>query len=117
LLEIVYQAQWRGFLTLLKSGWELRKKALKSQCIVANKFNQIHTGPPGVPARYSPLRETPLADAAQRTEWNVRDADASLILVDAGGIARQRCGRKPSGALSQSRCCWSMLVGAQRRLR
>jgi hypothetical protein len=43
--------------------------------------------PPGVRAKYPRLRETPLADPAQRTEWNVRDADASLILLDAGGIA------------------------------
>ncbi|HET6232772.1 MAG TPA: putative molybdenum carrier protein [Longimicrobiaceae bacterium] len=28
-----------------------------------------------------PLRETPSADAAQRTEWNVRDADGTAVLV------------------------------------
>lgn len=33
-----------------------------------------------IDARY-PLRETPSADPAQRTEWNVRDADATLILA------------------------------------
>jgi len=27
-----------------------------------------------------------LADPAQRTEWNVRDADACLIVVDGGGV-------------------------------
>jgi Circularly permutated YpsA SLOG family len=43
--------------------------------------------PPGLLARYPQLRETPSADPAQRTEWNVRDSDASLILVDAGGVA------------------------------
>lgn len=43
--------------------------------------------PPGLLARYRHLRETPLADPAQRTEWNVRDADACLIIVDAGGPA------------------------------
>jgi hypothetical protein len=32
-----------------------------------------------LPARY-PLTETPSADYAQRTEWNVRDSDATLIL-------------------------------------
>ncbi len=32
------------------------------------------------------LIETPLADPAQRTEWNVRDADACMIVVDAGGM-------------------------------
>jgi Circularly permutated YpsA SLOG family len=46
--------------------------------------------PPGLLANYPDLRETPLADPAQRTEWNLRDADASLILVDAGGTAASR---------------------------
>jgi hypothetical protein len=32
-----------------------------------------------IPERY-PLRETPSADYAERTEWNVRDSDATLIL-------------------------------------
>src|ERR1700733_1520545 len=42
--------------------------------------------PPGVLAKYPNLKETPLADPAQRTEWNVRDADACLIVVDSGGV-------------------------------
>lgn len=42
--------------------------------------------PPGVLAKYPNLRETPLADPAQRTEWNVRDADACLIIVDDAGL-------------------------------
>ena len=33
-----------------------------------------------IPDRY-PLRETPSSSYAQRTEWNVRDADATLILI------------------------------------
>ena len=33
-----------------------------------------------IPARY-PLRETPTADYAERTWWNVRDTDATLILT------------------------------------
>jgi hypothetical protein len=41
--------------------------------------------PPGLLARYPMLRETPLADPAQRTEWNVRDCEAVLILVDGQG--------------------------------
>jgi len=44
------------------------------------------TQPPGLLAKYPDLRETPLADPAQRTEWNVRDADACIIIVDAGGM-------------------------------
>jgi Circularly permutated YpsA SLOG family len=43
--------------------------------------------PPGLLARYPLLRETPLADPAQRTEWNVRASDAVLILIDRGGLA------------------------------
>jgi hypothetical protein len=42
--------------------------------------------PPGLLAKYPKLKETPLADPAQRTEWNVRDADACMIIVDAGGL-------------------------------
>jgi hypothetical protein len=37
-----------------------------------------------------PLSETPTADYAQRTEWNVRDSDATLILTrgrPSGGTA------------------------------
>ena len=33
-----------------------------------------------IDTRY-PLRETPSADPAERTEWNVRDSDATLLLV------------------------------------
>ena len=43
--------------------------------------------PPGLLADYPHLRETPSADPAERTAWNVRDSDACLILVDAGGVA------------------------------
>jgi hypothetical protein len=42
--------------------------------------------PPGLLTKYPQLQETPLADPAQRTEWNVRDADACLIVVDGGGL-------------------------------
>jgi len=46
--------------------------------------------PPGLLSRYPELRETPLADPAQRTERNVRDADAVLIIVDARGVPASR---------------------------
>ena len=42
-----------------------------------------------LPRRY-PLLETPSADYAQRTEWNVRDADGTLVLTSGaprGGTA------------------------------
>jgi Circularly permutated YpsA SLOG family len=43
--------------------------------------------PPGLLAKYPRLKETPLTDPAQRTEWNVRDADACVIVIAAGGLA------------------------------
>jgi hypothetical protein len=45
------------------------------------------TVPPGLLAEYPNLRETPLADPAQRTEWNIRDADACMIVIEAAGVA------------------------------
>jgi len=45
------------------------------------------TTPPGLLATYPNLRETPLADPAQRTEWNIRDADACMIVIEAAGVA------------------------------
>jgi len=42
--------------------------------------------PPGVLAKYPNLKETPLADPVQRTEWNVRDADACMIVLEAQGV-------------------------------
>jgi hypothetical protein len=43
--------------------------------------------PPGLLAHYPGLRETPSADPAERTERNLRDSDAILILLGAGGLA------------------------------
>jgi Circularly permutated YpsA SLOG family len=42
--------------------------------------------PPGLLDRYPALRETPCSDPAQRTEWNVRDSDVVLIIVDRAGL-------------------------------
>jgi hypothetical protein len=43
--------------------------------------------PPGVLARYPNLRETPDADPRQRTEWNVRDSDATAVFMRADTIS------------------------------
>lgn len=43
--------------------------------------------PPGVRARYPGLRETPDRDTRQRTEWNVRDSDATLVLTRKNAIS------------------------------
>ena len=42
------------------------------------------TEPPGVRALFPELVETPSSDPAQRTEWNVRDSDATLVLTRGG---------------------------------
>src|SRR5262245_39953952 len=43
--------------------------------------------PPGLLSIYPRLKETPLPHPLQRTEWNVRDSDAALIIVDSRGLA------------------------------
>ena len=43
----------------------------------AEDFHQ----PPGLLAHYPQLQSTPLKNPEQRTDWNVRDADATLILT------------------------------------
>lgn len=42
---------------------------------------------PGIRTRYPALQETPDRSPEQRTDWNVRDADALLLLVDSRGLA------------------------------
>lgn len=37
--------------------------------------------PPGLLARYPALREAPAGPRSTRTRWNVRDSDATLVLV------------------------------------
>ena len=59
--------------------------------------------PPGVLARYPGLRETPDRDTRQRTERNVRDSDATLVLTRSNasspgtsvGIAAAKACAKP----------------------
>jgi hypothetical protein len=43
--------------------------------------------PPGLLAKYPHLRETALSHPLQRTEWNVRDSDATLIVTDSEGLS------------------------------
>lgn len=45
------------------------------------------TTPPGLLAQYPHLRETPESHPLQRTEWNVRDSDATLIVTDGSGLS------------------------------
>jgi hypothetical protein len=48
------------------------------------------TDPHGVLAHYPLLRETPLSDPAQRTQWNLRDSGAVLIITSADGLAASK---------------------------
>src|SRR2546423_14603207 len=43
--------------------------------------------PPGLLAKYPKLKETPQSNPLQRTEGNVRDSDAALVITDGGGMA------------------------------
>jgi hypothetical protein len=58
-------------------------------------------GPPGVLALYAGLRETPDTDPRQRTEWNARDCDRLMVLVNcarAAGVKGYRvCARMRQG--------------------
>ena len=42
--------------------------------------------PPGLLAIYPQLQPTPQADPMQRTEWNVRDANRLMVLIDRAGL-------------------------------
>ena len=42
--------------------------------------------PPGLLEKYPHLTETPSPHPRQRTEWNVRDSDAALIITDSHGL-------------------------------
>jgi Circularly permutated YpsA SLOG family len=46
--------------------------------------------PPGLLNKYPKLTETPLSQPEQRTEWNVRDSDAILIITDYDGLTVSR---------------------------
>ncbi len=61
-----------------------------------------HVTPPGLVVAYPALTETPSDDPRQRTVWNVRDSDATLVLTRDGVVspgtaltvlAAQRLGR------------------------
>lgn len=47
-------------------------------------WSEDYPEPPGLLASYPELQETPSADPIQRTEWNVRDSDATLIVCPGG---------------------------------
>jgi hypothetical protein len=52
--------------------------------VSTRRWGEDHPRPPGLLARYPFLRETQSDNPQQRTAWNVRDAQATLILVSGG---------------------------------
>jgi hypothetical protein len=46
--------------------------------------------PPGLLSHYPELQPTLLEKPEQRTEWNVRDSDATLILTRGSGVAHSK---------------------------
>jgi hypothetical protein len=46
--------------------------------------------PPGLLALYDGLRETHAASPRQRTEWNIRDSDRLMVLVDSAGLPKSK---------------------------
>ena len=46
-----------------------------------------HHPAPGLLAKYPHLHETPESHPLPRTEWNVRDSDAALMITDRSGLA------------------------------
>ena len=65
--------------------------------------------PPGLLAKYPHLKETPDPHPLQRTEWNVRDGDANLILIDTKGLVRfhRNAARPQMGSRSMASRNWS----------
>jgi hypothetical protein len=50
----------------------------------AGGWAEDHPDPPGLLVDYPGLRATPSRDPAERTRWNVRDSDATIVMA-AGG--------------------------------
>lgn len=59
-----------------------------------------------IDARY-PLAETPSADPAQRTEWNVRDSDGTLVLTGEGASAGTDLTREVARRLGRPVYVWA----------
>src|SRR5262249_54069957 len=64
----------------------------------------------GIRAKFPQLRETPLADPAQRTAWNIRDSDVVLILVGEAGT-RVSAGTMLAGQLAEGQGKPTLVIG------
>lgn len=55
-----------------------------------------------------PLRETPSADPAERTEWNVRDSDGTVLLVTSAASPGTELTRQLGRRLGRPVCVWHL---------
>lgn len=69
--------------------------------------------PPGLLAVYPNLKPTPSADPSERTRWNVRDSDRTLILTGAGGLVASP-GTALTVRIAESMGRPHLVVGAER---
>jgi Circularly permutated YpsA SLOG family len=60
-----------------------------------------------IDARY-PLRETPSADPAERTEWNARDSDGTLVLVTSAASPGTDRAMEAARRLGRPTCLWRL---------
>lgn len=70
------------------------------------------TQAPGICESYPELRETPSADTSQRTEWNVRDATATLIFMPFRSVTSEGTDLAFEAARSRARPCL-LVCGAE----
>lgn len=68
----------------IAAGWPYRGWCPKGG------WAEDHANPPGLRTRYPGLQETPESAPEQRTLWNVRDADALMVIIDALGLAASK---------------------------
>jgi Circularly permutated YpsA SLOG family len=73
-----------------------------------------HVTSPGLLGDYPKLQETPLADVGQRTEWNVRDSDATLILISGADLAQSK-GTKFTKEVAEKLCRKHLILDLKNR--
>ena len=91
----------------------IERRILYAGWCPAGGWAEDFPNPPGLLDRYPLLRETPAADPAQRTDWNIRDSDAILVIVDAEGVPVSK-GTQLAGDLAEHRRKPTLVVDLSR---